>query len=92
MKTLVSAIALVAVSATASMAGDFNLTSWGDRDGKLWSFTKDNGSVWNFYGTGYVNDLKAEISAKKTQLSLSCKLWQSIMLTLSQLFVHKFQT
>ena len=69
MKTIITTIALVAVSATASMAGDFNLTSWGDRNGKLWSFTKDNGSVWNFYGTGYVNDLKAEITAKNTTIS-----------------------
>ena len=69
MKTLVSAIALVAVSATASMAGDFNLTSWGDRGGKLWTFTKDNGSVWNFYGTGYVDDLKAELAAEQSRVA-----------------------
>ena len=69
MKTLVSAIALVAVSATASMAGEFSISSWGDRNGKLWTFTHDNGSNWNFYGTSYVNDLKAELAAEQSRVA-----------------------
>ena len=69
MKTLVSAIALVAVSATASMAGEFSISSWGDANGKLWTFTHDNGSNWNFYGTSYVNNLRSELATEQSRVA-----------------------
>ncbi len=69
MKTLVSAIALVAVSATASMAGEFSISSWGNANGKLWTFTHDNGSNWNFYGTSYVNNLKSQLSTEQSRVA-----------------------
>ena len=69
MKTIVSAIALVAVSATASMAGDFSLSQAGNANGKLWTFTHDNGSNWNFYGTSYVDGLKADLAAEQSRVA-----------------------
>ena len=69
MKTLVSAIALVAVSATASFAGPFSLSQAGDAGGKLWTFTHDNGSNWNFYGTRYVDSLKADLVAEQSRVA-----------------------
>ena len=67
MKTLVSAIALVAVSATASFAGNFSLSQAGNAEGKLWSFTHDNGGTWNFYGTSYVDNLRVELTDAQSE-------------------------
>ena len=69
MKTLLSTVALVAVSATASVAGDFSLTSWGDANGKIWTFTKDGGGQWNFYGTRYVDGLRADLEVERTRVA-----------------------
>ena len=69
MKTLISAIAVVAVSATASFAGNFSISQAGNANGKLWQITSDQGQTLSFYGTTYVHKLQAEISAKNTTIS-----------------------
>ncbi len=69
MKTLISAIAVVAVSATASFAGNFSISQAGNANGKLWQITSDQGQTLSFYGTTYVHKLQAEITAKNTTIS-----------------------